>query len=75
MLSEAGNESLFFFDLVLSFFDEVGGGAFDIAGVFHAGIQGVEFAADGEDFIGKGLFVIIYYLFGHIKIEFMVGES
>ena len=72
---EAGDEGFFFGDLVLGFFDEVGGGFVDIIWVGHAEVERVELAADREDLLGEGILVIFDYLLGDIKIELVIRES
>lgn len=72
---EAPQESGFLGDLVAGLFDELGGGFVDVVGVHHASIQGVEFAADGEDaFLETGL-VFSHHIGGNVEIELVADQS
>lgn len=72
---EAPQESGFFGDLVAGLLDELGGGFVDVVGIHHAGIQGVELAADGEDaFFETGL-VFSHHIGGNVEIEFVTDQS
>ena len=72
---EAGDELFFFFDLLFGLENEVGGGALDIIGILHTEIEGVQLAADREDFLGEGIFVLLDNLFGDVKVEFVISEG
>ena len=72
---EAGDELFFLFDLLLGFEDEVGGSAFDVVGVLHPEVEGVEFATDGEDFLSEGIFVVCDDLLGNVEVEFVIREG
>jgi hypothetical protein len=69
---EAGDELLFFFDLILGLLDEVGGGTFDVVRVGHAEVQIVELAADGEDALGESIFVLFDDFFGDIEVKLVI---
>lgn len=72
---EALQEGGFFGDLVAGLLDEFGGGFVDVIRVHHASVQGVEFAADGEDaFLETGL-VFSHHIGGNVEIEFVTDQS
>ena len=74
MLFEAGDEAFFFGDLVAGFFDQLGGGSFDVIRVHHSKIQSIKFAANREDFFGQSVFVLADDFFGDVEIELVVCE-
>ena len=55
---EAGEGGLFFGELILSFFDEGGGGFGGVVGVGEASFESVDFATEGEDVVFEVLFVL-----------------
>lgn len=63
---EAGDELLFFCDLLLGLENEVGGSSFDVVGIAHAEVEIVEFAANGKDTLSESLFVFLDDLPGNV---------
>lgn len=72
---EAVDESGFLLDLLAGLFDEGGGGFVDVVRVHHAGVQGIEFAADGEDALLEVVAVFCDNIGGDVEIEVVAGES
>lgn len=72
---EAVDEGGFFLDLFAGLFDEGGGGFVDVVWVHHAGVQGIEFATNGEDALLKVVAVFRDDLGGDIEIEIVIGEG
>lgn len=72
---EAVDEGGFFLDLLAGLFDEGGGGFVDVVRVHHAGVQGIEFAADGEDTLLEVVAVFRDNIGGDVEIEVVAGES
>ena len=56
---ETRNEGLFFFNLILSFFNEVSGSLVDVVRILHTKIEGIKFATNGEDALSESVFVLL----------------
>ena len=72
---EAVDEGGLFEDLLAGLFDEGGGGFVDVVWVHHAGVQAIEFAADGENAFLEVVAVFRDDFGGNVEVEVVAREG